>query len=661
MNFLSAITSTGHRRTITTWVAHPIKALAFGTAIWSIYQAIFTDIDVMVMTIIFLSLNLCLAFLIITPTKFSAVDRIPVYDYLFAAISIAGGLHFGFKIDEIATRIALFDALTLWDIFFTSALLLLLLEASRRTVGFDMAILTFVFFGYNLFGYMMPDIIRQNGVSYLHYIDIAFFTTDGVFGVPLRVAATYAFIFVIFGTLLTRCGAGEFFYRLAASVSGSRAGGPAKVAVISSGLFGSVSGNPVADVMTTGSVTIPIMIRSGFKPVIAAAIEATASNGGSLMPPVMGAAAFIMAEFTGITYAAIATAAIIPALLYYVSLYAQVHFYSKKNKMEGLPKDQVPRFLAVLKADVPFLIPIAVLLLVLWLGYSPSMVAFAASIAVIVSASLRRSSRLGLTAIYNELSEATERMMPVALTCAAAGLILAGMTMTGLANKFSDVILAIAGDNLTIALVCAALLTNILGLGLPTSATYILAAALIGSTLTKLGLSLMQAHFFLLYYAAMSALTPPVAISSYAAAALARTNPFATSLYSMRKATVAFLVPFGFVYHGELLLQGSWGGIAIFALMSSVGVILIAAAFERYFIEPLRGWECALLAAAGFLFLVGGYEGQIAGVIITLCGLSRVGLDWYRRNSRPNVAAVRPGPSRAPLDLPINPLEARND
>ena len=215
-------TTTGQQRTLSTWVKHPIRALAFLTAIWSIYQAVFTDIDVMVMTIIFLSLNLCLAFLMITPYEDAPTDRIPWYDYLLAAISIGAGLHFALKIEEIALRIALFDALTPFDIFWASALLLLLLEATRRLIGFRVVLLTLLFFAYNLYGNYMPNLIRHNGIDYLHFMDVAFFTTDGVFGVPLRVAATYAFMFVIFGTLLTRCGAGEFFYRLAASITGRR-------------------------------------------------------------------------------------------------------------------------------------------------------------------------------------------------------------------------------------------------------------------------------------------------------------------------------------------------------------------------------------------------------------------------------------------------------
>jgi len=631
MNFVREMFTTGKRRADVPWVSPATKGLAFGIAIWSVYQSIFSDIDVMAMTIIFLSLNLCLCFLLVTPSRNSRTDHIPILDFVCAAIALGAGIHFGLKLDVIATRIALFDDLTPADIFFASATALLILEAARRTVGSDMAALTVLFFIYNLWGPYMPSIIRHNGVSYLHFLDVSFFTTDGVFGVPLRVAATFAFLFVVFGTLLARCGGGEFFYRLAASVSGRQAGGSAKVAVVSSGLFGSVSGNPVADVMTTGSVTIPIMIRSGFKPVIAAAIEATASNGGSIVPPVMGAAAFIMAEFTGITYSAICIAAIIPALLYYTSLYAQVHFYSRQHGLVGMTKDQLPRFWATIRADAPFLIPLAVLLTVLARGYSPSMVAFSASLAVIFAATLRPATRMSLKTIYGELAEASERMLPVAITCAAAGLILAGMTMTGLANKFSEVIATISSGNIIIALICAAVLTNLLGLGLPTSGTYILAAVLVGGILVKMGVSLLQAHMYILYFAAMSALTPPVAISAYSAAALAKTNPFTTSLYAMRKATVAFLVPFGFVLHSELLMKGTWIGIILYTAAAIIGVIFLAAAFERFLIRKLTGWEASLLSISGFLLLVGNYEMHVAGLLVGAFALFRPALELNRK------------------------------
>lgn len=638
MQIVKHITTTGNQRTLKSALASPIKFLAFITAIWSIYQAVFSDIDVMAMTIIFLSLNLCLTFLMITPNQLAPVDRIPIFDYVLAALSIAVGLHFGLKLDEIATRIALFDPLTPTDIAATTVMLLLLLEATRRLVGFRVVLLTLLFFVYNLYGNYAPELIAHRGVSYLHFADIAFFTTDGVFGVPLRVAATYAFMFVIFGTLLTRCGAGEFFYRLAASLTGSRPGGPAKVAVISSGLFGMISGNPVADVMTTGSVTIPIMMRSGMTAKIAAGIEATASAGGSIMPPVMGAAAFIMAEYIGVSYSAIAYAAITPAVLYYISLYTQVHFYARRQNLHGLPKSEIPPFWATLKADATFLIPLVVLLVMLEMGFSPSLVGFGSSVAVVAAAMIRPSTRLGLKVLYEQLAESTERMVPVAIICGTAGLILAGMTMTGLANKFSDVIAVIAGGNVIIALICAAMLTTFLGMGLPTSGTYILASALISGILIKHGLGVMPAHMFLLYFAALSAITPPVAIASYAAAALAKTSPFPASLYAMRKAVVAFIMPFGFVLHPELLLDGNLPNIVHFVSAACIGAILMAASFEGYFLRSLLAWERVLIGIAGFALLIGSAEFHVVGLALAALGLGRAVLEAWR--ARVNLKAA---------------------
>lgn len=623
LHWLKLAAATGSIRQLPDWRQHAVRGFAFLTALWSIYQSVWSDGDVMVLTIVFLAQILALTFLCFTPTASARRDRLPLVEVGLAILALVAGAHFGVKTDEIATRIALFDPLTPWDIFFSSSLLILTVEAARRTIGLDMAVLVLLFFLYNLYGNVIGGLFGHSGVSYLHFIEISFFTTDGVFGAPLRVAATYAFLFVIFGNLLTKSGGGEFFYKLAAAATGRKAGGTAKVAVISSGLFGSVSGNPVADVVTTGSITIPVMVRTGFKPKVAAAIEATASNGGALMPPVLGAAAFIMAEFTGIEYADIALAALIPAVLYYGSLYAQVHFYSRRHGLRGLTEAEIPRLGETLREGWPFILPIVVLVTVLFAGYSPSLTAFAASIAVVAAAAFRADTRLSLKSVYEQLAESAERMIPVGVACASAGMILAGMTMTGMAGKFSQLITFVSDANILVALLCAGVMTNLLGLGLPTSSTYILSAVLTGGILIKFGVDVMQAHLFLLYYASLSALTPPVAIASYVAAAIANTNPFITSLYSMRKALVAFLVPFGFVLDPGLILRGDWLNIVVSCITSGAAVVLLAAAIEGFMLTVLQRWERTLLAVAGLFLLVGTVEWKLAGALLAAIGLAR--------------------------------------
>lgn len=629
--YISAAVNGGHRRHIQGAGRHLPAIISALTAAWCLYQSIWSTLDIVTLTIVFLSLTTALTFVLYTPTKTSDTARVPIGDYILAVLAIVGGVFFISKVDVMATRISLFDPLSFWDITFSTMLILMLMEAVRRTVGITLCIMVLFLLGYNLYGNYMPGFLWQPGVSYLHYLDIVFFTTDGVFGTPLRVASTYGFLFVMFGTLLHRCGAGEFFYKISSS-AGRSAGGPAKIAVISSGLFGSTSGNPVADVVTTGSITIPVMIRSGFAPVQAAAIEATACTGGSLVPPVMGAAAFIMAEFTGIPYRYIALSAVIPALLYYGSLYLQVHFNAKYNGIEG-SREKADRFWTVIRKDFLFLVPLIVLLIVLSQGYSPSMVAFSALVSLVITATVRKSTRMDLKVLYEQLTESTERVLPVAMACAASGLVMAGLTMTGLSNKFGGIIEFTSHGNIWLALITAAILSILLGMGLPTSASYILSAVLIGSILQDVGLHVLQAHMFLLYFAAMSAITPPVAIASFVAAAVAKTDPMTTSWVAMRKATIVMILPFAFAAHAGLLLEGTVPDIVLSVVFAVIGVILVSGAIEKYLLGRLLAWERLALFIGGLMCLLTPVEWQVVGLIVGAVGAGRNALVLRRGDS----------------------------
>ncbi|MBL4919239.1 TRAP transporter permease [Szabonella alba] len=629
MHFLRAALTSGTRRSIDNWVRLVIQTLGFATALWSIYQALWATIDVVSLTIVFLSLTLALTFLTYTPTRRSDPGKLPLHDIILAVMALVAGGYFLLKVDEMAMRIPMFDPLSPWDLAFSTMLLLMLFDCVRRTIGLAMCVIAGLLFLYNLYGAYMPGLIRHNGISYVHYVEMGFFTTEGIFGTPLRVAATYGFLFVIFGTLLHRCGGGDFFYNLAASV-GNRPGGPAKIAVVSSGLFGSASGNPVADVVTTGSITIPVMVRNGYSREEAAAIEATASTGGSIMPPVMGAAAFIMAEFTGIAYGSIALATLIPVMVYYLSLYLQVHLQAVRDGIRGDPT-QSGGILAVLRRDWLFLLPLVVLVGVLSMGYSPSMVAFVSSLTIIVVATIRSATRMSLRVIFEELAESTQRVLPVAMACAAAGLVMGGITMTGLANKFASIIALTSGGNLWLALVTAALMTIVLGMGLPTSASYILASVLIAGILVRMGLSVLQAHMFLFYFAAMSAITPPVAIASFAASALAGSDPMKTSFAAMRRAIVIFIAPFAFATHAPLLLQGTVLEIASTAAFAVLAVFAMSGANERYMMGNLTRIERVLLVVAALLLFLSPLWLQLVGVVLMAAGLARNLMAWNVR------------------------------
>jgi TRAP transporter 4TM/12TM fusion protein len=592
--------STGMQRELSPALDAAVKPVGVAITCGVIYSTVIATPDLFAMTTIFLAAVLALCFLTITPTSKES-NRIHPVDWGLAAASVAVGIFFAMNTKMLIERIALFDDLSTQEMIFGSILLFLVVEISRRATGLGLTILVLIFFAYNLWGHVLPGAMGHGYISYGHFLDLIAFTTDGIFGGPLRVAATYAFLFVLFGAVLNKAKGGEFFFDIASAMTGRAVGGPAKIAVVSSGLYGTISGNPVADVVTTGAVTIPVMKRLGYPAALAGGIEVAASTGGSLAPPVMGSAAFIMAEYTSIPYADIAIAATLPAFLYYLGVYAQVHLYAAKHKLRGLDDEVLPKVLPTLLRGWVFIIPLVVLVVFIILGYSANLTAIGATLAVFVMTLFDKRTRLGVIAVYEVLAEAALRMVPVAGACAAAGLIVGALSMTGLSVKFVDVITLLTGDSLFLTLLVTALLTLLLGLGLPTSSSYILAAVLIAPVLTKLGLSVMAAHMFILYYAVLSALTPPVAVAGYAAAAIAQANPLTISVLACRMSIVAFIAPFSFAYGESLLLVGDWYVILATLISASLGVILLAVGLEGYFREPLNP---PLRIAAGFVGLV---------------------------------------------------------
>lgn len=581
MSLFSLAFGTGPRRELTGNTDIAIKVFAAGVTVWTVYAAAFARTDVLPLTIGFLSLMMVLTFLLVAPSTASRSDRINGFDFVLALLSAACGIYFLLHSDTIAERITLLDELSTADIFYSTAITLLSIEVMRRTVGFGLTLIVISFIIYNLFGDLLSGPLKHGVITTTHFLDIMVFTTDGLFGVPLRVAATYAFLFVLFGTTLEKTGGSEFFFQLAASLTGRTPGGPAKIAVISSGLYGTISGSPTSDVVTTGAVTIPMMKRLGYSAAFAGAIEVAASTGGSLLPPVMGAAAFIMAEYTGIPYVEIAIAAIIPALLYYVPIYTQVHLRARRDNLAGLSGEIAPLSRTLLNGG-QFLLPLVAITWSLLEGYTPTYSALFGITAVVFVSMFRKDTRLTPKLIWEILSTASLRMVAVAGACAAAGLVIGGITMTGLASKFSHLIFLVAGSSVLASMIMAAALTILLGLGMPTPSAYILAAVLMSPVLSELGINVLAGHMFLLYFAVMSALTPPVAVAAYAASAIANENPLRIAFTAVRFALAAFIVPFAFVFNPALLLQGSWLSIIGSTLAVGCGLVLLAIAMEGY-------------------------------------------------------------------------------
>lgn len=631
-HFFSIVTGTGAKRTLAGKLGMAVHGCAALVALAVIYTTTIVYVDLYAMMVVFLSAMLALLFLNVSAGPKGRQDRPSVFDWCLVVASLVVGLYFLVESQRIVERITLLYPLELPDMLAASVLLVLTIEATRRTVGFGLTSVVLIFVIYNLLGHGLPGALGFREVSYNHFLDIMMFTSDGLFGVPLRVAATYAFLFVMFGTFLSKAGGAEFFYNLASAVAGRRTGGPAKIAVISSALYGTMSGSPTSDVVTTGSVTIPIMQRLGYSKSLSGSVEVAASTGGSLLPPVMGSAAFIMAEYTGIEYRDIAIAGIIPALLYFLCVYAQVHLRSQKLGLRGLSKEETPPLQGTLKNGGLFILPLIALSAALLMGYSPTFVAAVSTVVVLMVSMVRRSTRMGPKAIWDALAVTTLRMVSVVAACAAAGLVIGGISMTGLGGKFADLVYLLAGDTAFLALVISAVLAIILGMGMPTPSAFILAAVLVGPTLLGLDFSVLQTNMFILYFAVLSAMTPPVAVAAFAASAIADAKPLEIATGAVRLAITAFIVPFAFVYGEGLLMVGDWMEIAVTSTTAVVGVLLLSIAVEGYWRGRVAMLPRLGFGLAGLLFITpSGWAVALAMIVVAMAIIGTPHLRLHRQ------------------------------
>ncbi|HWE79574.1 MAG TPA: TRAP transporter fused permease subunit [Pseudolabrys sp.] len=526
------------------------------------------------------------------------------FGWIAAALSLALALYFMVRDPYYETRLPMVDALTLGDQIAGVLSVVLILEATRRVIGFTLVAVVLVFLAYGVFGQYIQGPFYHRALSLQEMLDQLVFTTNGVFGSALHVAAFLVFVFVTFGALLDRCGGGDFFFDLANSLVGKQVGGPAKVAVVSSGLYGSISGSPTADVVTTGAFTIPMMIRTGLSPVYAGAVEATASTGGALLPPVMGTAAFLMSDFTGIPYGTIAIAAVPTALLYYLSLFLAVHGHAHITGLKPSATADTPRFLSVLRRDWCYFVPIGILI---WfvLAYDRAVFSAALALAALVPIALWRTRSPGktVTAILSAFDDALRRMTGIGVACAVAGLVVGTLAMTDLTGKISSAMFVLAKGDEVLTLIIATLVVIVLGMGMPTPAVYALAAVLAAPALLALDVPMLPAHLFIVYFASMSAITPPVAVAAFAAGSIARANPMAIGLLCCRLAVVAFIIPFVFIYHPGLLLIGSTQTIVLDLASAMLAVIALVAATEGYVFVPLPPLMRPLFGIAGLLLI----------------------------------------------------------
>lgn len=610
---IGSLVATGRRRKLAASSQKALVAAAALFAAWVIYANLFTISDPLILGILFVCGIYTIMFVAIGATP-NARDEVPIYDWALCLLSLVCGVFFFMNAGVISDRISLLEPFTAAQLFFGTALLLLTLEATRRTTGMGLTGVVVLFLLYNQFGSMLPPPFGHGIDDFSYLLDILVFTTDGVFGVPIQVVASYVFLFVMFGTFLSKAGGGEFFFNLAALITGRSRGGPAKIAVISSGLYGTMSGSPTSDVVATGSITIPVMKRLGYSPRFAGAVEVAASTGGSAMPPIMGSAAFILAEYTAVPYQEVVLAALLPALLYYLGVFLQVHFRAVRDDLRP-SEDEVPTLASTFRVGWVFMIPIIGIVVALMAGYSPTFTAGIGVMGAVLAATLLKATRLSPWQIVEGLGETTLRILPVAGACAAAGLVIGGLSMTGLGMKAANVILTISGEQPAVTLVIAAVVTIILGLGMPTPSAYILAAVLVGPALAKLGYPILQSHMFLLYYAVLSALTPPIAVAALAAAAIADEDPFRIAFSAVRLAAVGFLLPFAFIFNPGLLLLGDTMTNAFALLGGVLATAAIAISIEGSVGTPLKTVErlALTLAAVAAVFPV---------PLVSICGMA---------------------------------------
>lgn len=520
--------------------------------------------------------------------------------------------------DDVVTRYPYVQPLSVMDFTMGAILTLILLEASRRMIGWALPITAICFLLYAAFGNHLPGLLRHTGFTLETILDQLYLTTEGIFGIPLGVSATYVILFVIFGAFLEQSGTGQFFMDFATSLVGGAKGGPGKISCVSSSLFGTISGSAVANVMVDGWLTIPLMKRTGFRHDFAAAVEATASTGGQIMPPVMGAAAFVIAEYTGISYIDICKHALIPALLYYLALFMAIHFEASRTGLLGVPKEERPRLKSVVAAKGHLFIPLAVIIYFMLAGYTPMYACIFATLSVVLISLARADTRMGPMKILGALEFGAKNMLPVAAACACAGIVVGVINLTGLGLKFTSLILLIAGDSLAPALVFTMIAGIILGMGLPTTAAYIVQAALLIPALIKLGVPTIGAHLFVFYFAIISAITPPVAMAVYAAAGISGSNIWRTGIAAMKIGATGFVVPFMFVYGPALLLIGSPADILMAVVSASIGVIILSAGLMGWLIREATLPERAMLIAAAILLIKPGLYTDAIGILLLI-------------------------------------------
>ncbi|WP_156888495.1 TRAP transporter permease [Proteocatella sphenisci] len=568
---------------------------------FQLYTALMGTFPAQLQRMIHLGFVITLAYLLYPATSKGSRKKIAFLDYIFSGAFFCIVAYYIMNYEAIIGRSGSYNQV---DVIVGVIGTILVMEACRRVVGWPIVIIAMVFISYAYFGRNIPGFFNHRGYSLERIATHLFYTTEGIIGLPLGTCATYIFLFILFGAFLEKTGIGQFFIDVANSVAGFAAGGPAKVAVLTSALQGTISGSSVSNTVSTGSFTIPLMKSLGYKPEFAAAVEAAASTGGQIMPPIMGAAAFLIAEAVGVPYLEVAKAAIIPALLYFTGIWMMIHLEAKKIGLVGIPKDQLPKVGPILKERGHLILPIVVIIVLLAMDRSPIYAATRGILAAVIAPYLRKSTYVPLRDLFDALINGARNIISVACACGVAGIIVGIVTLTGLGLKLGGGLISAAGGMVSLTLFFTMITSLVLGMGVPTTANYLITSTIAAPIVMQLGVPPLAAHLFTFYFGILADITPPVALAAYAGSAIAKGNPFKTGVQATKLAIAAFIIPYIFVMNPALILiDTNFIEVIRITATSLVGMFGISAGMTGWVYGKASKLERLLLIAAGLMLI----------------------------------------------------------
>jgi TRAP transporter 4TM/12TM fusion protein len=591
-------------------------------SIFQVYTAAFGLFPAQFQRSIHLGYAFVLTFLLFPASSRDTSNRLTWFNWVLVAFAGYIGLYMALNYIRIMEAGGDYSRM---DFIAAGFGILLTLEAARRVVGLPIVCLAAFFIVYTYFGAYFPGFMAHRGYSLERIASHMYLTTEGILGIPLGVAATFIYLFILFGSFREKSGLGQLFIDISNAVAGWASGGPAKMAIVTSALEGTVSGSSVANTVESGSLTIPMMKRLGYRPEFAAAVEASSSTGGQIMPPIMGAAAFIMAEFLNVPYLDIAKAAAIPACLYFFGVFMEVHFEAKRCNLRGLSRDELPKFGNVMRERGHLFVPLFAIIIFLSVGFTPLYAALMGLVTCIIAGALKKATRMSFRQIADGFELGARNAIGVALACASAGIIIGAITLTGLGLKLGNGLVELAGGNLLVTLIFTMITSLILGMGVPTTANYIITSTIAAPALIQLGVHPLAAHLFVFYFGIVADITPPVALAAYAGSGIAKSNPLKTGITATKLAIGAFLTPYIFVMNPSMLwINTTWYSMIQTLITSCTGMTAIGAAMIGFFVAPMSWIERIVFAVGGLLLVDPGTVTDLIGIgLLALCVVSQ--------------------------------------